>query len=39
MKILQGRDKHVPNRQDDLWVKKPDDDTEIGQRQDFYDYE
>ena len=40
MNISQGRDKHVPNRQDsDLQVKVPNEDTEIHQRQHFNDYE
>ena len=40
MKIPQGRDEHISNRQDNnLWVKVPDDNTEIVQRQDFNDYE
>ena len=38
--IQQERDEHVQNRQDDnLWVKLPDNDIEIGLRQDFNDYE
>ena len=38
--IQQERDEHVQNRQDDdLWVKVPDNDIEIGQRQDLNDYE
>ena len=38
--IQQDRDEHVQNRQNnDLWVKVPDNDAEITQRQDFNDYE
>ena len=39
MTKLQKEDKLVPNKQsDDLWVKMPSPDTEIGQGQDFNEY-
>ena len=38
--MLQEKDEHVPNKQDDyLWVKIPDNDIEVSQRQDLNDYE
>ena len=40
MMIQQDRDEHLQNRQDDdLLVKAAGNDIEIGQRQDFNDYE
>ena len=40
MKELQRKDKLVPNRQNDgLWVKMQIPDTEIGQGQNFNEYE
>ena len=37
--IQQDMDEQVQNKQDDLWIKIPDNDIEIGQKQDFNDYE
>ena len=39
IRMSQYIDEQVLNKQDDLWIDIPDDDTEIGQRQDFNDYE
>ena len=40
MITIQKKDKLVPNRQiNDLWVKMTSPDTEIGQRQNFNEYE
>ena len=39
MKLLKGQKQHVSNRKDsDLWVKVSNEDTEIGQGQNFNDY-
>ena len=37
--MQQDIHEHVLNKQDDLWISIPNDDIEIGHRQDFNDYE
>ena len=40
MIIPLGKDEHIQNGQgNDLWVRVPDNDTEIGPNQEFNDYE